>query len=563
MLLHQLHGIIQHRQVTQTQEVHFQQAKLFQRGHDILADHRLIVLGQGHIFVHRPLGDDHTGGMGGSMAGHALQRLGGIHQLLHLLVRLVHFPQRLAQAQGILQGDVEGVGDLLGDLVGIGIGDIHDTGHIADDAAGRHGTEGDDLGHMVIAVLAADIIHHLAASGVTEVHIDIGHADTFRVQETLEIEAVLHGVDVGDAQTVTDHGAGGAASAGADGDIHAAGIAHEVGNDEEIVRKAHFLDHFLLIGQLSAVLVIVAVALPITVVAQFFHVGIAVVSGRQFELRQVVFAEGKVHIAHIRNFCGVFDGTLISGEQGRHFRLATQIEVTGLVAHAVLVRQQFARLDAQQHIVGFRILTAQVVGIVGADQRQARLLVEAQQVLVHLCLLGDAMVLQLQIEAVGAEDLRHLQRVGLGIFILAVAQALGDLARKARRQGNKAAAVLFQQLHIDAGLDVKTLCPGHRNHVGEVFITLLILTQQHQMAALCVEFVDLIKAGTALRRDIHLAADDGLHALCLTGAIEINGAVHHAVVCDGAGSLPHLLHHFGKVFDAAGTVQQTELRMHM
>ena len=37
--LHHFHGIVQHRQVPQAQEVHFQQAQLLQCGHDILADH--------------------------------------------------------------------------------------------------------------------------------------------------------------------------------------------------------------------------------------------------------------------------------------------------------------------------------------------------------------------------------------------------------------------------------------------------------------------------------------------------------------------------------------------
>ena len=53
------------------------------------------------------------------------------------------------------------------------------------------------------------------------------------------------------------------------------------------------------------------------------------------------------------------------------------------------------------------------------------------------------------------------------------------------------------------------------------------------------------------------------YALFLCRFVKINSAIHHAVICNGAGSLPHLLHNFRKVFDAAGPVQQAELRMHM
>ena len=57
--------------------------------------------------------------------------------------------------------------------------------------------------------------------------------------------------------------------------------------------------------------------------------------------------------------------------------------------------------------------------------------------------------------------------------------------------------------------------------------------------------------------------DDRFDPLRLTGAVEVNHTVHNAVVRDGAGILPHLLHDFRKVLDAAGAVQQTELRMYM
>ena len=101
----------------------------------------------------------------------------------------------------------------------------------------------------------------------------------------------------------------------------------------------------------------------------------------------------------------------------------------------------------------------------------------------------------------------------------------------------------------------------HRDKIGKVAVALLILAQQDKMARLGVEFMLLIKARA--RGNIDLAADDGLDALGLTGAVKIDRTVHHAMVGDGAGGLPHRLDELWKVADAARTVKQTVFGMDM
>ena len=188
---------------------------------------------------------------------------------------------------------------------------------------------------------------------------------------------------------------------------------------------------------------------------------------------------------------------------------------------------------------------------------------DAQDAPVHLLLVGDTVVLELQIQMLRAEDIRKLQGIGLGVFILAVAQPAGDLACQTRRQGDKPFAVAAQQFQIDTGLDVKALRPAGRHQVGKVPIALLVFAQQHQMAALGVELMDLVEPGPALGRHIDLAADDGLDALRLAGTVKVDGAVHDAVVRDGAGVLPHGLDDPRQVPDAAGAVQKAIFRMDM
>ena len=275
--VYHLHRVVQHRQVPQAQEIHFQQAQLLQRDHVVLADDGLVIPGQRHIFIHRQAGDHHTGGMGGGVAGHALQRLGHVDEPLHPLVGLVEVGQLLAEPQGIVQRDMQRTGTRghqLGHTVHLGIGHVQGAAHIPDGAPGSHGSEGHDLGHVVVPVLPADVVHHLAPAGIAEVHVDIRHGHALRIQETLEIQLVLHGVDVGDVQAVGHHGAGGAAAAGTHGYARLPGIVDEVGHDEEIVGKAHLLDHGQLIFQLLAVLrLFVAVAADKALVAQLAKIG--------------------------------------------------------------------------------------------------------------------------------------------------------------------------------------------------------------------------------------------------------------------------------------------------
>ena len=97
------------------------------------------------------------------------------------------------------------------------------------------------------------------------------------------------------------------------------------------------------------------------------------------------------------------------------------------------------------------------MGIVGGDQGDARLLMEAQQPPVHLPLDRDAVVLELQIVAVLPKQLPHLQGCLLRLLVVPRHQQLGDLSAQAGRAGDQAAAVLPQQVHVNAGLDIKAL----------------------------------------------------------------------------------------------------------
>ena len=560
-----LDGVVQHRQVAQGEEVHLQQAKALQRRRFVLGDDALIVARQRDVLIHRLAGDDHARRVLGGVAGHTLDGTAGVDDAAHRLVLVVHLPQGLGHLQRLVQRDlrvVRAAGHLLGDNVHLGIGAVQHPPHIPDDALGRHGAEGDDLRHMVGAVLAVDVVDDLAPAAVAEVHIDIGHGDALRVQEALEVQVVLHGVYVGDVHAVGHHAARAAAAPRADGDVVVLGVLGEVGHDEEVIHKAHLADHVHLVFQTLAVLLrLVGVAAAEAVSAQLFKPAVSVVALGIFEFRQVIGAELKVHLAALGDLHRVVDGLRVLGEEGAHLVLALDVELLCLELHAAGVVQRLARLDAHQHVLRLGVLLADVVGVVGGHQRDASLLAQAVQPGQDLPLLRKAVILDLKIVVLRPHDGAHGQGVLLCALIVPGAQAAGDLTGQTAGQGDQPLVVLPQQVEVDAGLDIKALHVGLTDHIGQVAVARLVHAQQHQMPRLAVQLVHLVEPGAG--RDVHLTADDRVDALRLAGAVKIHAAVHHAVVGDGDAGLAQLLHPLGQRIDAARAVQQGILRMHM
>ena len=350
--------------------------------------------------------------MGGGVPGHALQGTGHIDEPMYLLIGLVQITELLAQTQGIVQRYMQctrPAGHQLGDHIHLRIGNVQRTAYIPNGGAGRHRAKGNDLCHMVIAVFAPDIVHHFTAPQIPEVHINIGHGHTLRIQKALKIKVELHGINVRNMQAIGHHAACRAAAAGAHGNTRAFGIADKVRHDQKVIGKAHALDHVQLVCKLLAVALLSrTIALGKTVIAQLAQVGTGIVAIRRFELRQVVFTEGKFQPAAVCNTLRVFHRVGIGGKQCLHLLGGTQIEILRLIAHTVFIVHRLAGLNTQQHIMAGRIFLAQIVGIVGTHQRNPRVLMQAQQLPIHRRLFVDTVILQFQIEIALSQYFLHL-----------------------------------------------------------------------------------------------------------------------------------------------------------
>ena len=77
----------------QAEKVHLQKAERLQRAHGELGGNHVVVGLQGHVVDHRLAGDEHPGGVGGSVAGHALQLFRRVDDRAHLLVPFIEAAQ--------------------------------------------------------------------------------------------------------------------------------------------------------------------------------------------------------------------------------------------------------------------------------------------------------------------------------------------------------------------------------------------------------------------------------------------------------------------------------------
>ena len=199
------------------------------------------------------------------------------------------------------------------------------------------------------------------------------------------------------------------------------------------------------------------------------------------------------------------------------------------------------------------------MAVVGADQGDSRLPMDVQKARIHLLLLRDAVVLQLQIIIPPTKQRVIPQGAFLCRRVIAVEQQLLHLPRQTGGKTHQPLMMLLQQVPVHPGLVVKPLGKAGGAELDQVPVALHAFAQEDQMEGVGIQLIDPVKARP--RRHIKLAADDGLDAGLFCRLVKIHAAIHDAVVRDGAGRLPQLLEPLHQRVDAAGAVQKAVFRM--
>src|SRR5262249_40626023 len=122
---------------------------------------------------------------------------------------------------------------------------------------------------------------------------------------------------------------------------------------------------------------------------------------------------------------------LAAREVGRHLLGRLEIEVVGLEAPAIRVLERVARLDAEERLVGARVLVPEVVDVARSHRRQAALLGERDELRDDALLHVEVRVLELDVDAVAPEDLLETVKLRLGVGGTVLLERLADAAGEA------------------------------------------------------------------------------------------------------------------------------------
>ena len=231
----------------QPKEVELNQPRRFDIFHVELGDRHVgaRIAVQRHQLVQRPVADHHAGGMGGGVAVQPFQlQPHGDHLADGLVLIALALQFRLA-GDGLGQRYRVGrvVRHQLADAVHLAIGQLQDAPDIAQHRAGLQLTEGDDLRDLVGAVFALHVADDLVAPLLTEIDIEVRHGDAFGIQEPLEQQVPAQRVEIGDGQCPGDHRTGTRTAARPDRNPLVLRPLDEVGDDQEVAREAHLVDH--------------------------------------------------------------------------------------------------------------------------------------------------------------------------------------------------------------------------------------------------------------------------------------------------------------------------------
>ncbi len=193
-----------------------------------------------YIFRQRIFGNQNTAGVNGSMARHAFQLQGIIHNPLGIgiFVGLLKF-RHLGQRFGQCHKHRDGLGQFVAKIIRI----IQHAADIAYRRPRRHGPESDNLRHMVFAVFGLHIFNDIIATDIGKIHINIRHGNTVRIKKAFKQQIVFNRANVGDAQRVANERTGRRAAARSDHDFIILGPVDEVGHNQKIAGPAHAFNY--------------------------------------------------------------------------------------------------------------------------------------------------------------------------------------------------------------------------------------------------------------------------------------------------------------------------------
>ncbi len=134
--------------------------------------------------------------------------------------------------------------------------------------------------------------------------------------------------------------------------------------------------------------------------------------------------------------------------------------------------------DAAEHVVGGYVVVGEVVHVVAGDGAEAELGGQVGEFGIQPALLGQAVILELDEEAVRAEDAEVVLGDGAGGRAVAAQQGLGDFAAEAGGSADQAGGMGGEYFAVNAGFVVEALGVADAGELDEVVVASAVLGEQ-------------------------------------------------------------------------------------
>ena len=164
-----------------------------------------------------------------------------------------------------------------------------------------------------------------------------------------------------------------------------------------------------------------------------------------------------------------------------HLVVVLDEELVAVELHAGGVVNRLAGLDAQHHVLRVGVVFAEVVAVVGGDQRQAEIFFQLEQAGMDAVFQLQALILNLEEEIFFAEDVGVRAGSRARGVVVAFDQALGDFALQASGEADQSAGVLGEKLLADPRLVVKAVQRGFGRDLDQIAVAFFVLGQHQQM----------------------------------------------------------------------------------
>ena len=145
-----------------------------------------------------------------------------------------------------------------------------------------------------------------------------------------------------------------------------------------------------------------------------------------------------------------------------HFCRAANVKLLGVKPHPGRVVHRLPGMNAQQDVVRGCVVSSQVVRVACPHQRQTHPGRDLDRAHRAFLLDSHAVVLDLDVEILFAENLLVPRAQSLGFLHLAVQDVIGKLGRRTSRKANQPLRVPLENLLVDPRLVIKPLKKGER-----------------------------------------------------------------------------------------------------